>query len=203
MTAIRTVVFDVGGVLIDWNPRHLYRKLFDGDADAMEHFLAEVCSPAWNHGLDAGRDWGEAVAELVGRHPAQEALIRAYDLRWEEMVPGAHEDTVALVHALKARGVPLYSLTNFSREKFASERRRWAVFDLFDGIVVSGEVGMAKPDPAIFALLLGRHGLVPEACLYVDDVAANVAAAETFGMTGHLFRSAADLEADLRGRGLL
>jgi len=203
MTAARVVIFDVGGVLLDWNPRHLYRKLFDGDDGAMERFLAEVCTPDWNHRQDEGRTWAEAVAELVARFPQHAALIDAYAARWDEMVAGAYPDTVALARTLKTRGVPLYSLTNFSSEKFTAVRGRWDFFELFDGILVSGEVGLAKPNPAIFRLLLDRYGLRADECLFIDDVPANIAAAEGLGIASHLFRSAERLADDLRARALL
>jgi haloacid dehalogenase-like hydrolase len=143
------VIFDVGGVLIDWNPRHLYRKLFDGDADdAMERFLAEVCTPEWNLRQDAGRPFAEAVAELAERFPEHADLIAAYDLRWEEMLQGAHVETVEIVRELRAQGTPLYCLTNSSTEKFPLMQRRFDVFDLFDGIVVSGEAWSSRIPPS-------------------------------------------------------
>ncbi len=197
------VVFDVGGVLIEWNPRHLYRRLFAGDEGKMERFLTEVCSPAWNLRQDAGRSWADGTAELIARWPEQAALIRAFDERWEEMVPGPLDETIALVEALKRRGVPLYCLTNFSSAKFELTRRRFAVFALFDGIVVSGEIGMVKPDPAIFQHLLQRFRLRAGRCLFVDDVAANVAGARAVGMHAHRFRSAAVLAHALRRHRLL
>jgi hypothetical protein len=129
-----------------WNPRHLYRELFAGDGDdAMEWFLAEVCTPEWNLQQDAGRPFAEAVAELTRRFPEHAELIAAYDTRWEEMVRGAHDETIEIVRELKTQGTPLYCLTNFSAEKFPSMRRRFDVFDLFDGTVVSAEIGMVKP----------------------------------------------------------
>ena len=197
------VVFDVGGVLIEWNPRHLYRRLFDGDDAAMELFLTEVCSPAWNLRQDAGRSWSDAVADLTSRWPEQAAMIAAFDERWEEMVPGPLDETIALVEALKRRGVPLYCLTNFSLAKFELTRRRFNVFALFDGIVVSGEIGMVKPDPAIFRHLLQRFRLRAGRCLFVDDVAANIVSARALGMHAHRFRSAPALARVLRGYRLL
>lgn len=200
--AVIAVIFDVGGVLIDWNPRHLYRKLFREDA-AMERFLAEICTPAWNHRQVAGRSWAEGTAELVARWPEHEALIRAFDERWEEMVPGSLAQTVALVRMLKRRGVRLYCLTNFSAEKFPLVHRRFDVFEVFDGIVVSGEIGLAKPDPAIYRHLLDRFALPAAGCLFIDDAPANVAAASSVGLAAHLFRSARGLASELRQRGLL
>jgi 2-haloacid dehalogenase len=201
MTAL---IFDVGGVLIDWNPRHLYRKLFDGDSDgAMERFLAEVCTPEWNLRQDVGRPFAEAVAELTGRFPDHADLIAAYDARWEEMVPGAHDETIEIVRELKARGTPLYCLTNFSTEKFPLMRRRFDVFDLFDGIVVSAEIGMVKPDPAVYRYVVERFGLEAPSCLFVDDVEANVAAASSVGMQAVRYLSSRQLRHDLQMRGAL
>lgn len=196
--AVDVVVFDVGGVLIEWNPRHLYRKLFGGDDVRMERFLTEVCSPAWNLRQDAGRSWPEGIAELAGRWPEQAALIRAFDERWEEMVPGPIDATIALVRTLKRRGVQLFCLTNFSQAKFELTRRRFDVFALFDGIVVSGEIGLVKPDPAIFQHLLQRFRLSAGQCLFVDDAPANIEGARAAGMRGHLFRSAAALAGELQ-----
>jgi 2-haloacid dehalogenase len=198
------VIFDVGGVLIDWNPRHLYRKLFGGDSDgAMERFLAEVCTPEWNLRQDAGRPFAEAVAELTERFPDHADLIAAYDARWEEMVPGAHDETIDIVRELKAQGTPLYCLTNFSREKFPLIRRRFDVFDLFDGIVVSAEIGMVKPDPAVYRYLVERFGLEAPSCLFVDDVEANVGAASSIGMQAVRYLSGRQLRRDLRMREVL
>jgi epoxide hydrolase-like predicted phosphatase len=198
------VIFDVGGVLIDWNPRHLYRKLFDGAGDdAMERFLAEVCTPEWNLQQDAGRPFAEAVAELTRRFPEHADLIAAYDARWEEMVPGAHDETIEIVRELKAQGTPLYCLTNFSTEKFPSVRRRFDVFDLFDGIVVSAEIGMVKPDPAAYRYLVERFGLETSSCLFVDDAEANVEAAASIGMQAIRYLSSRQLRWELQMRRVL
>jgi FMN phosphatase YigB (HAD superfamily) len=149
---ISTVVFDVGNVLLDWNPRRLYRKIF-GDADAMERFLAEVCTSEWNLELDRGLPFAEAVAERIARFPEHAAEIRAYDERWAEMSDGAIDGSVALLERLAERGAPLYALTNFSAEKFEEAYERFAFFERFEGIVVSGRVKLAKPDPEIYRLL--------------------------------------------------
>ena len=199
-----SVIFDVGGVLIDWNPRHLYRKLFDVDSDGlMERFLAEVCTPEWNLRQDAGRPFAEAVAELTRCFPDYADLIAAYDSRWEEMVPGAHDQTVDIVRELKTQGTPLYCLTNFSGEKFPLMQRRFDVFDLFDGIVVSAEVGMVKPDPAVYRYLVQRFGLETSSCLFVDDAEANVEAAALIGMQAVRYLSSQQLRCELKMRGLL
>lgn len=197
-----TVVFDIGNVLIQWDPRHLYRRLIPDEAE-MERFLAEVCTDAWNLEQDRGRTWAEAIAERVPLFPQHEALIRAYSERWHDMVPGEVPGTVALLEALRARGVPLYAITNFSVEKFAEAQARFPVLRTFRDVVVSGTERLLKPDPAIYRLLLDRNGLEAARCLFIDDSEKNVRAAEAVGMRAHHFRDAARLEAELRGLGLL
>lgn len=200
---IHTVVFDIGNVLIEWDPRHLYRQYFDDQDALMEHFLDNVCTPAWNLEQDRGRPWDEAVAVLAAEHPECSELIRAYHERWQDMVVGEIPGSVEILAELKERGLPLYAVSNFSCEKYVESRQRFPSFDLFDGVVVSGEVGLVKPDPAIYRLMLERYGLDPAGVLYIDDLAENVAVAEGLGMTTHHFSGAAKLRADLEGRGLL
>lgn len=201
-TSLPAVVFDIGGVLIDWNPRHLYRKLFAGDDAAMERFLAEVCTPAWNHAQDAGRPFAEAVVELSGLYPQHAPMIAAYQARWPEMVAGAIEGSFEIVRRLKRRGVRLYALTNFSTETFPLVRHRFEVFDLFDGCVVSGALGVAKPDPEIYRYLLSAHGLTAGSCVFIDDQPVNAAAAAALGFDAIVFSDAASLRRALALRGL-
>ncbi|TCZ56721.1 HAD family hydrolase [Roseicella aquatilis] len=198
-----TVVFDLGGVLVDWDPRHLYRKLFPGDVPGMERFLAEVCTPAWNLDQDAGRPWAEGTALLKARHPEQAELIDAYHRRWPEMLAGPIEGTVAILRELRDRGTPLYALTNWSRETFPVALERFDFLGWFRGIVVSGEERMVKPDPRIYRLLVERHGLRPESIAYIDDNARNAAAATELGMHGIHFTGPAALRDELGGLGLL
>jgi len=197
----RAVVFDLGGVLIDWNPRHLYRKLLP-DEGAVEAFLAEVCTADWTYQQDAGRTAAEAGAELSGRHPDRAELIAAYYGRWEEMLGGAIEEAVAVLEELDAARVPLYALTNWSRETFPIARRRFGFLQRFRGIVVSGEERAAKPDPRIYRALVERYQLDPAACLFIDDSAPNVQAAREVGMAGVRFESAAQLRRELAALGL-
>lgn len=199
----RAVVFDFGGVLIEWNPRHLFRKIFGPDEAAMERFLTHVCSATWNLMQDAGRTFDEGVAELSARFPDQAELIAAYHHRWDEMVPHDFADSVEVLEDLKAAGVPLYGITNFSVEKFALARRRFPFFRHFDGIVVSGEVRLIKPDPAIFLHFLERHGLAAAECVFIDDSPVNVAAARRLGFHGVDFTGAADLRDRLNAWGVL
>ncbi len=190
---ITTIVFDIGNVLIEWDPRHLYRRIF-ATPDEIEHFLATICTSAWNLEIDRGRPFAEAVAELVARFPQHETAIRAFDERWGEMVPGLIPGTLALMERLEARGAPLYAITNFSAEKFAEARLRFPFLDRFRGVIVSAHERLLKPDPAIFELLLSRYGLKAKECLFIDDSAANVAGARDVGMAAHHFKDAAGLE---------
>jgi 2-haloacid dehalogenase len=198
-----TVVFDLGGVVADWNPRYLYRELFDGDEEAMEDFLATVCTPSWNHAMDAGRSRAEAVAELVAEHPEHADLIAAWVDRWEDMLGPEIAGTGEVVAELRDRGVRLLGLTNWSAETFPQARGRFASLSHFEAIVVSGEHGIAKPDPALFQLLLDLHEVDPTRAAYVDDRADNVEAAMALGLTGLVFTDAAALRTDLGRLGLL
>ena len=199
---LKAVVFDLGGVLIDWDPRYLYRKLLDDEA-TVEEFLATVCTPEWNAEQDRGRPFAEGVAELVERHPVHAAAITAYHERWPEMLGGAVGGTVEVLAELRAAGVPVYALTNWSAETFGIARERFEFLEWFDGVLVSGEERMIKPDPAIFRLLLDRFGLDPGATFYIDDSPANVAAADRLGFDAVRFTSPAQLRRDLEARGLL
>ena len=202
MAATKAVAFDLGGVLIDWDPRHLYRKLLADEA-AVEEFLATVCTPEWNAEQDRGRPFAEGVAELVERHPEHAAAIAAYHERWPEMLAGEIPGAVELLAELRRAGVPLYALTNWSAETFVIARERFAFLEWFDGLLVSGEERLAKPDPAIFELLATRFGLDPAATLYVDDSAANVAVASALGFDAVPFTGPERLRRDLAARRLL
>jgi 2-haloacid dehalogenase len=200
--ATKAVVFDLGGVLIDWDPRHLYRKLL-GDEAAVEEFLATVCTLEWNAEQDRGRPFAEGVAELVERYPAHADAITAYHERWPEMLGGDIGGTVELLAELRAGGVPVYALTNWSAETFGIARERYEFLDWFDGVVVSGEERMIKPDPAIFQVLLDRFGLDPAATFYVDDSEANVEAARRLGFDAVRYTGPRQLRRDLAARGVL
>ena len=200
---VDSIVFDLGGVLIDWNPRYLYRRLFKGDDEAMEAFLREVCTPEWNARQDAGRPWAEGVAELVGRHPEARELIVAFDERWEEMLAGAVAGSVEILGHLFSAGVPLYALSNWSAAKFPITRARYPFLSWFRDIVISGEVGTTKPDPSMFRVLLERHALDPSSIAYVDDSSPNVAVAADLGFAAAIrFVGADALRRDLVALGL-
>jgi 2-haloacid dehalogenase len=189
-------------VLIDWDPRHLYRKIFDDTAE-MERFLAEVCTPAWNEQADAGRPIAEITAELCRDHPDKQPLIESYYARFPEMMKDALDDSVVLLERLHARDVPLYVLSNFSAETFPHARERFAFFERFTGMVISGAEGMKKPDPRIFDLLTGRFALAPARTLFIDDRQDNVEAARDAGWQAVLFTSAEQLATDLHTLDLL
>jgi 2-haloacid dehalogenase len=196
------VVFDLGGVLIDWNPRYLYRTLFDDEAE-MEAFLAEVTTQEWNAQQDAGRPWSEAVEALVAQHPDRRELIEAYWHRWPETLGGPIEGTVQILGELRARGVRTYALSNWSAETFPLARPRYPFLEWFDGILISGEAKLIKPDPRIFAHLLEKFGLEPGSTVFVDDSAANVRAGGEAGLISIRFSDPPELRRELGALGLL
>ena len=179
---VTAVVFDLGGVLIDWDPRYLYRRLLPGDE--VEPFLDEIGFAAWNHLHDSGGSWAQGVADLAARHPQHRELIEAYPQRFLETLGGSFPETVELLRELSGAGVRLLALTNWSAETFRIARKEFAFLDLFDDIVVSGEEGVAKPDPRIFRVLLERNHLAAEQTVFIDDSQANVAAAASLGLVG-------------------
>lgn len=196
------VVFDLGGVLIDWDPRYLYRKLLDDEQ--ADRFVAEITTSAWNHEQDRGRPFAEAIAELSSRHPEHSELIAAYYERWEEMLGGPIEPTVALLGQLREHeDLGLYALTNWSAETFPIAEARYDFLSWFDGVLVSGRVGVVKPDVKIFALLVERFDLEPATTLFIDDAAANVEGARAAGLDAVRYTTPAALRADLARRGLL
>ena len=191
-----TVVFDLGGVLIDWDPRYLYRTLLPSE-EAVEEFLAEVCTHEWNAAQDAGRTWADAVAEVTRRFPQHAELIRAYDERWWETIGGEIPGTVEVLQSLRDGGVHLYALTNWSSEKFDLTYPRFEWLSWFGGIVVSGKERVVKPDPRIFRILLERYDIDPVDAVYIDDAQYNVAAAAGLGMRALVFTSPERLRNDL------
>jgi 2-haloacid dehalogenase len=196
------IVFDLGMVLIEWDPRHLYRKVFD-DPAKMEWFLANVCSNEWNLEQDKGRSFDEAVAEATARHPDHAREIAFYRDRWMEMVPGAIVGSVKILEDLHAKGVPLFAITNWNSDTFRATRKRFAFLNLFKDIVVSGDEKLLKPEPAIFYLLAKRNSLRLEDSLFIDDSLKNVKGAEAVGMKGHHFTSPEGLAAALKTHGVL
>lgn len=199
---VEAVVFDVGGVLIDWNPRHLYRKLFD-DAAEMERFLTEVCTQAWNEQADAGRPTAEITEELCRVHPEKRPLIESYYARFAEMIGNAFDESVAIVERLHGSGMPLFVLSNFSAETFPIARQRFPFFGYFSGLVISGSEGMKKPERRIYELLIDRFDLTPSRTLFIDDRADNTQAAREAGWRALQFTSPQQLAYDLQALGLL
>jgi 2-haloacid dehalogenase len=201
MTAVTNVVFDIGRVLIQWDPKLLYSELFPDDAER-DWFLGEVCSEDWNRELDRGRSFAEGIAELITRHPGQAKAIRAWDERWHDMVPGAIDGSVRLLGELRAAGVPTWAITNFSTEKYAEAILRFPFLTGFEDTVVSAHEKLLKPDPAIYRVLLERNRLDPASCLFIDDVPDNVVGARSVGMKAVVFTSPARLATDLVAHGL-
>lgn len=199
---VTAVIFDIGGVLVDWDPRHLFQKLFD-DSEAMEQFLGEVCTRDWHDRLDAGRPVDEAVRELAARYPHEAHLIFAYRDRFGEMFRGEIEGSVALLRQLHDRGLPLFALTNFSADFFGDFCRDFPFTALFRDILVSGAEKMVKPDLRIYDLALSRFGLNARHTLFIDDRAENVAAADRHGLQTHHFEGSEGLARKLAALGLL
>lgn len=194
---INTIIFDLGAVLVDWNPHYLYRNLF-ADEQEMKCFLANITTPDWNEEQDAGRSLQEATDLLVQQHPHHEANIRAFYGRWEEMLGDAIEGTVELFKQLKESGrYKIYALTNWSAETFPVALQRYDFLNWFDGIVVSGTEKMRKPNPAFYQLLLDRYHAKAEEALFIDDNLRNVLAAQKLGIKSIHFSSAEQLNVEL------
>ena len=202
MAEIDTVVFDIGNVLLDWDPRHLYRKVF-ADPAVMEWFLAHVCSPDWNRRQDAGRPWADAEAELLLRFPERRAEILAFRARWTEMVAAPLHETVAVLDELRRKDVPLYAITNFAADTFEVARSTYAFLNSFRGVVVSGSVKLMKPDPAIYHRLANTHAVDLSRAVFIDDSAANCEGARRAGMAAAIhFKDAIALRRELGALGL-
>ena len=197
MNAIETVIFDLGGVLIDWNPRYLYRKIFQSEEE-IEWFLSNICTSEWNDMQDAGRSFAEATEELLAKHPDWEMPIRAWYSRWEETISGPIEGTVEILQALKTSGHRLYALTNWSAESFPIAQRKFDFLNWFHGIVVSGVEKTRKPFPEFYNILFERYGVDPGQSLFIDDNLTNIRAAGDLGLHTIHFTSPEQLRVDLR-----
>lgn len=195
------IIFDLGAVLIDWDPRHLYRKLTDDEA-AIEKFLSEVTTAEWNAQQDAGRSWDEGVAILTAEYPEHAEWIAAYRDRWAEMLNGPIPGSVEILRTLKARGCEVHALTNWSAETFPIARARYDFLDWFEEIVVSGHEGVMKPDHRLYRILLDRIGHSAAECIFIDDSAKNVAAAAELGFDTIHFISPEQLARELAARGV-
>jgi len=200
---IKAIVFDFGGVLIGWDPRQLYSRYFPEQPQAMEDFLAEVSFMEWNAQQDKGRPFTEAVALLSKEFPHRAHLISAYQEHWEESLTGIIEGTVELLRALKEKGYPLYGLSNWAEETFSIVRHKFEFLNLFDEIILSGEVKLIKPDPEIYELCLQKIGKPADQCLFIDDSETNIIAAQKLGFDTVQFISPEHLKTELEIRQLL
>src|SRR5258708_3757613 len=197
-TQIKALVFDFGGVLMDWNPRHLYRRFFENDPDGMEQFLTEIGFAEWNMQQDRGRPFSVAVAQLSAQFPHRADLIRAFDEHWDESIAGTIQPTVEILQTLRQAGYPLYGLSNWSAETFQRVRHKYEFFNLFDLILLSGEVELVKPDPEIYQRLLHMINRPAEECLFIDDSQPNIETANRLGFKTIHFTSPEHLAAELQ-----
>ncbi len=201
---IEAVIFDLGGVLVDWNPEYLYTKIFKNDTKKMTWFLNTICTPAWNMEQDAGRTFKEGAEILILEYPEYEKEISLFFERWEEMLIGEKEDTVLILNSLSDFSeVKLYALTNWSAETFPIAKQRFDFLKRFEGIVVSGEEKTRKPFSKIYKITLDRYNLSPENCLFIDDSLENVEAARVLGINAIHFTNALQLHLDLKELELL
>lgn len=201
--AIDAVVFDIGRVLLDWDPRYLYRDYFAGDEAAMERFLAEVVTMDWIRALDAGHAIDAAIAQKSAAHPAHAERIALFKSHWLQTIRGPVPGSVEILAELRRKGMRLYALTNFAADTWPQARRRFDFLDWFDAAVVSGEIGLTKPDPRIYAAAIDTCRLDPPRTVFIDDMPANVEAARAFGIRALHFTSAQKLRADLADLGVL
>ena len=202
MTSIDAVVFDIGGVLVDWDPRHLYRQLIPDEAE-MEHFLETICTLEWHKDHDRGMSTAESCAVLAEQHPEHAALIHAWAERTDDMIAGTIDGTIDILAELRAAGTRLYVLSNMEADTFPRRLERYEFLRWFDDHVVSGFEGIIKPDLALFRRLLRRFDLQPDRTIFVDDSAINVEAAASIGMHAILFESPAQLRKELVAARLL
>ncbi len=202
-TSIKAIVFDFGGVLLDWNPHNVFKAYFLGRPEAIEDFFREVDFYAWNAEQDRGRSFAEGVALLSAKFPHRASLIQTFAEHWEDSVTGEIAGTVEILHRLKAKGYPLFGLSNWSAETFPLMLNEYSFFDAFDDIVFSGEIKLIKPEPEIYHFLLNKIGYLAEECLFIDDSQANVDAAKSLGFDAHQFKSPEILRGELERYGVL
>lgn len=191
MSQIKNIVFDFGGVLVDWNSRYYYRGYFNDDS-RMEYFLANICTDEWNLENDRGRSYAEGVAQLTALYPEFREAIEMFPVHWGEMLRGEKPESVALLRSLKDEGYRLYGLTNWSAENIHVAFERFDFLSLLEGTVVSGIEKEVKPEPQIYRILLDRYSLKPEQTVFIDDKEANVETARRLGMHGIVFTGAED-----------
>lgn len=202
MKQIETIIFDLGGVLIDWNPRYVYRHMFMTE-DAVEHFLSEICTSHWNEEQDAGRSFADATTVLIDKYPHYAKEITAYYGKWEHMLGDQIHGTVEILQNLKKDSrFRLYALTNWSAESFPVALEKFDFLHWFEGILVSGEEKMKKPDPAIFELMLERYKVDKDKALFIDDNMANVNAARNMGIESIQFTGSEQLKIAIENLGI-
>ena len=200
---IKAIIFDFGNVLIEWDPRYIYKRYFANDAEGMEHFLKEVDFMGWNSHQDRGRTFKEGVADLSAQFPHRFHLIQAYHDHWKDSIGMAHTDTVEIMKQLKQKGYALYGLSNWSAETFPYARKKFNFFDLLDDMVISGLVGHVKPEPEIYQLLLEKIKRPAQECLFIDDSLPNIKQANKLGFVTIHYRSSAQLASELDKLGIL
>jgi 2-haloacid dehalogenase len=203
MQKVDTIIFDLGNVLIQWDPRHLYRKILK-DEEEVTWFLQNICTADWNDQQDAGRSFQEATEELIHKHPEWEIAIRAWYDRWQETIPGDVKDSVKILEEIKQSGrYKLYALTNWSAETFPWALENFSFLHWFEGIVVSGIEKKRKPFPEIFHLLLDRYKVDPARALFIDDNVKNIEGGKAVGLNTILFESPQQLRASLESNNIL
>lgn len=194
---IETIIFDLGGVLIDWNPKYLFRKIFDSEEE-IDFFLNNICTYDWNLKQDAGRTWKEATTELIARHPSYATQINAYANRWDEMLGNAYQEMVNLLRqVVDDDRYQVYALTNWSSETFPIAQNRFEFLSWFDGTVVSGVEKTRKPDEEIYHILMKRFGFDPSKSVFIDDSLANIETAQKLGIHGIHFQNPQQATAEL------
>ncbi|NML74480.1 HAD family phosphatase [Rhizobium sp. S-51] len=198
---IRHIVFDIGKVLIHYDPNLPFSRIIPDETER-RWFFENVCTHDWNLEQDRGRGWAEAEALLIDRFPEQEENIRAFRQNWHEMVPYAYDDSVAIMTGLIDAGFDVTMLTNFAADTFVEARRMYPFLNLPRGVTVSGEIGLLKPDVAIYERHANDFGLEPAAALFIDDVSANAQGARDAGWQAVQFTGADKLKADLRELGV-
>ncbi len=200
---VKNVVFDLGGVLIDWNPRYLYKKVFFSP-QAMEHFLTNVCNQEWNEKQDAGCSFAEGITELVAKFPQFKKEIEIYDTRWDEMLNGPIPPVVQMLEKISAKKKHrLIALTNWSKDKFHVAEKNFPFLNLFEGIVVSGKIGLKKPDPQIFQHMCKTHAMVPQHTAFIDDSLVNIEAAAQLGFRVIHYTTPEELQTQLNQIGII
>ncbi len=197
-----TLIFDYGAVLLEWEPRLLFRKMFAGDEAAMEQFMLEIDFNEWNRELDRGLPYAQGVIERSVRFPQYADYIKAFDERWEETINGPIQPVVDLLYRLKEKGYELHGLSNWSPEKFKLMRTKYAFFDLFESMVISGDVNLIKPDPRIYALLLEQIKRQPKECIFIDDSLPNIFSAKALDFQTIHYQSPKQLNDELASKGI-